>query len=158
SHPAAGGGRSGMSAAAAPALRSGQSALVEGEYPFTRTEFAALARLLEQESGIQLVEAKAALVYSRLAKRLRALGLPDFASYCRLVPRDIGERAVMVTPLPPNATRFSREPHHFDHLRRSVLEPKAAAIRAGARLRVWSSACSSGEEPYSIAMTILSVL
>jgi chemotaxis protein methyltransferase CheR len=147
-----------MSATASSARRPANDCLVEGEYPFTRAEFTALARLLEKESGIQLVEAKAALVYSRLAKRLRALGLEDFASYCKLVSHDTGERAVMVTALTTNVTRFFREPHHFDYLRDQVVAPRAAAIRAGGRLRVWSSACSSGEEPYSIAMTILSVL
>ena len=148
-----------MSTALAPTPRQAtQECLVEGEFPFTKADFRALARLLEQDSGIQLVEAKSALVYSRLAKRLRLLGLEDFGAYCKLVSRDAKERAAMLTALTTNVTRFFREPHHFDHLRKHVLEPKAAAIRAGARLRIWSSACSSGEEAYSIAMTILGVL
>lgn len=145
-----------MSVAGASARR--REVLVEGEYPFTASDFRALARMLEDDSGIQLVEAKAALVYSRLAKRLRLLGLEDFAAYCKRVVADDEERGAMLAALTTNVTRFFREPHHFDHLRKFVVEPQAAAIRAGARLRVWSSACSSGEEPYSIAMTILSVI
>lgn len=143
---------------AAPTSTRRREVLVEGEYPFTAADFHTLARMLEEDSGIQLVEAKAALAYSRLAKRLRVLGLTDFASYCKRVAADDEERGAMLAALTTNVTRFFREPHHFDHLRKCILEPQAAAIRAGARLRVWSSACSSGEEPYSIAMTILSVI
>ncbi len=145
-----------MSATQAPTRR--REALVEGEYPFTTADFRAIARMLEEDSGIQLVEAKAALVYSRLAKRVRLLGLEDFAAYCKRIATDGEERGAMLAALTTNVTRFFREPHHFDYLRKQILEPQAAAIRAGARLRIWSSACSSGEEAYSIAMTILSVI
>src|SRR5262249_39760273 len=60
--------------------------------------------------------------------------------------------------LTTNVTRFFREPHHFDHLRDVVIGPRMAALRAGARLRLWSAGCSSGQEPYSMAITALSLL
>lgn len=134
--------------------------LVEGEYPLSRGDFQRIADSLREQSGIHLPESKATLVYSRLAKRLRALQLRSFDEYCRLIeaPHGHEERSAMLAALTTNVTRFFREPHHFDHLRTHVLEPAAAAVRAGARMRLWSSACSSGQEPYSMALTLLSVI
>ncbi|MGZ6017804.1 MAG: CheR family methyltransferase, partial [Phenylobacterium sp.] len=100
---------------------------------------------------------KATLVYSRLAKRLRALGLASFQDYCALVSGHEGldERQKMLAALTTNVTRFFREPHHFDHLRDRMLPPLLSAARTGGKVRLWSAACSSGQEPYSAAMTIL---
>ena len=64
----------------------------------------------------------------------------------------------MIAALTTNVTRFFREPHHFDHLRAKVVDPIAAEIKQGRRLRIWSAGCSSGQEPYSIALSILSLL
>lgn len=134
--------------------------LVEGEYPFTEADFRRIAGMLKEQSGIHLSESKAALVYARLSKRIRQLKLRSFQEYCRLVSERGGEeeRGRMLSALTTNLTRFFREPHHFEHLKTAVLEPIAAAVRDGAKLRLWSSACSTGEEPYSMAMTVLSVL
>ena len=134
--------------------------LVNGEFPFTRGDFQTVARLLHGMAGITLQDSKATLVYSRLAKRLRVLGLESFSDYCDLVGGDAGadERQAMLAALTTNVTRFFREPHHFEHLRTRVIEPLADAIRAGRRLRIWSAGCSTGQEPYSIALTILDVL
>src|SRR5262245_34097413 len=134
--------------------------LVEGEYLFTAADFKTVAAMLHADAGIHLPPAKATLVYSRLAKRVRALRLSDFAAYCELVggPEGQEERRNMLAALTTNVTRFFREPHHFDLLRRQVLEPLAASARAGARVRLWSAGCSTGQEPYSMAMTLLSVL
>jgi chemotaxis protein methyltransferase CheR len=134
--------------------------LVEGEYAFHAEDFRRIAALLYEQSGISLSESKVALVYSRLAKRLRALGLTSFADYCDLVdsPDGDAERSAMLNALTTNLTRFYREPHHFEHMRSQLVEPMAAKIRAGGRLRIWSAGCSSGQEPYTIALTILSVL
>jgi chemotaxis protein methyltransferase CheR len=134
--------------------------MVEGEYAFTAEHFRRIATLVRDASGIHLAEAKATLVYSRLAKRLRALGLRSFEEYCGLVVSADGvdERHAMLAALTTNVTRFYREPHHFDHLRDIVLAPMLESIRAGAKLRLWSSACSMGHEPYSMALTVLSVL
>jgi len=143
----------------ATSLRSRESKLVEGEYAFTSEHFRRIAMLTREASGIHLAEAKATLVYSRLAKRLRTLGLKDFQQYCDLVASKEGaeERGAMLAALTTNVTRFFREPHHFDHLRDQLLRPIERMVRDGGRLRLWSSACSTGEEPYSMALTILSV-
>jgi chemotaxis protein methyltransferase CheR len=146
---------------AAPAIRiDDKASLVEGEYPFLQEDFERIASLMREQSGICLPGSKAVMVYSRLAKRLRALRLNSFAEYCTLIgsARGEAERSAMLAELTTNVTNFFREPHHFDHLRVRVLEPMAEAVRAGARMRLWSSACSSGEEAYSIALTVLSVL
>jgi len=137
-----------------------EAPLVDGEYPFTQANFRCIAQLLRADSGIHLADAKATLVYSRLAKRLRVLGLKSFDAYCALVSSAEGaeERYAMMAALTTNVTRFFREPHHFDHLRDKVLSPIVERVRAGARLRLWSSACSTGQEPYSMALTVLQAL
>jgi chemotaxis protein methyltransferase CheR len=68
------------------------------------------------------------------------------------------ERGRMLNALTTNLTRFYREPHHFDHLREKVLIPMVDKLRAGGRLRIWSAGCSSGQEPFSIALTILGLI
>ena len=134
--------------------------LAAGEFGFDRSDFAFIATTLHEDAGIHLPASKANLVYSRLAKRLRVLGLESFRDYCALVGSEEGarERAQMIAALTTNVTRFFREPHHFEHLRRKLVEPAAADIRAGRRLRIWSAGCSSGQEPYSIALTLLQVI
>jgi chemotaxis protein methyltransferase CheR len=129
-------------------------------FAFTNEDFRQISKVLHESAGIYLTEAKAPLVYSRLTKRLRALGLESFREYCSLIAteRGLDERQKMIAALTTNVTRFFREPHHFQHLKKNVVERMASSVRAGGRLRVWSSACSNGQEPYSIAMTILSVI
>lgn len=131
-----------------------------GEYVFTWKDFAEIAELLYEISGIHMVEAKASLMYSRLAKRVRALRLPDFAAYCALVRNEseIEERSAMLSALTTNVTRFYREPHHFDHLRSTVMPKLSEVARHGGRVRLWSAGCSAGHEPYSMAMTVLEAL
>jgi chemotaxis protein methyltransferase CheR len=134
--------------------------LAAGEFGFDKSDFAFIATTLYEGAGISLPASKANLVYSRLAKRLRALGLESFRDYCALVGSEEGteERGQMIAALTTNVTRFFREPHHFDHLRAKVVEPIAPEIKQGRRLRIWSAGCSSGQEPYSIALSILSLL
>lgn len=139
---------------------AGRDALVEGEFVFTAEDFRHIAQTLHAHAGIALSEGKAALVYSRLAKRLRVLGLRSFRDYCALIDgaEGVDERQAMMAALTTNVTRFYREPHHFDHLRDKVMPDLAARARAGGRVRLWSAACSNGQEPYSMAMTVLDVL
>lgn len=139
---------------------AGGRALVEGEFVFTAEDFRRIAHILHAHAGIALNEGKAALVYSRLAKRLRVLGLRSFRDYCTLVQSvdGVDERQAMTAALTTNVTRFFREPHHFDHLRDVVMPALAERARAGGRVRLWSAACSNGQEPYSIAMTVLAAL
>lgn len=139
---------------------SADAGIVPGEFLLTRDDFRRIATMLHEDAGIYLPDSKATLVYSRLAKRLRALGLECFRDYCALVAGENGvdERQKMLAALTTNVTRFFREPHHFKHLEEQVIAKRASAVRKGARMRIWSAACSSGQEPYSIAMSILSVI
>jgi chemotaxis protein methyltransferase CheR len=131
--------------------------MVDGEFLLTEKDFRQIAAMLHGDAGIALPESKATLVYSRLAKRLRALGLTSFRDYCELVAgeRGLDERQKMLAALTTNVTRFYREPHHFEHLKTKVLPPLLDHARKGGRVRLWSAACSTGQEPYSAAMTLL---
>lgn len=135
-------------------------AIVQGEFLLTVEDLHCIAAIARADAGIVLEDTKATLVYSRLAKRMRSTGLKTFAEYCDLVSRDDGadERGMMLAALTTNVTRFFREPHHFEHLKTKVLPPLLEKARRGGRLRLWSAACSSGQEPYSIALVILSLL
>jgi chemotaxis protein methyltransferase CheR len=115
--------------------------------------------MLYADAGIFIPESKTTLVYSRLVKRLRMLNLASFRDYCDLVgsPQGSGERLEMLSALTTNVTRFFREPHHFEHLGAQVLPPLLELARRGGRVRLWSAACSSGPEPYSMALTVLSL-
>jgi chemotaxis protein methyltransferase CheR len=116
-------------------------------------EFARIVRLVRQDSGIALGASKRDLVYGRLRRRLRALRLRSFADYLALLdgPEGPAERIRMINAITTNLTGFFREPHHFEHLAAEVL---SQLPQAGRRLRIWSAGCSSGEEPYTVAMTL----
>lgn len=133
--------------------------VVSGEFGFRGEDFEFIATTLYDEAGIHLAPSKANLVYSRLTKRLRSLGLESFAAYCDLIgsPDGADERAQMIAALTTNVTRFFRERHHFDHLERELLPDLLAHARAGGKVRLWSAACSTGQEAYSIALSILAV-
>lgn len=133
---------------------------MEGDYGFGADEFRRIAAMLHGDAGIHLPETKMTLVYSRLVKRLRTLGLSSFRDYCDLVSGKDGqdERQQMLVALTTNVTSFFREPHHFEHLKTVSLPPLVERAKRGGRVRLWSSACSRGHEPYSIAMTLLSVM
>jgi chemotaxis protein methyltransferase CheR len=118
-------------------------------------DFAALRELVKSHTGIHLTEQKRELVYGRLSRRLRALGLESFRAYRRLLERgDSDELVQFCNAITTNLTSFFREAHHFQYLREQLLAPRAADARGARRLRFWSAGCSSGEEPYSLAMTI----
>ncbi|MBV6416123.1 MAG: Chemotaxis protein methyltransferase [Steroidobacteraceae bacterium] len=107
-----------------------------------------------EDTGIRLADSKRELVYGRVTRRLRALGLDSFRAYRALLERDDGrEREALRSVITTKLTAFGREAHHFDHLRDQLLRPWAAAGARG-RLRIWSAGCASGEEPYSIAMAV----
>jgi len=120
-------------------------------------EFAVLAKLVHENSGIVLADAKKGLVVSRLSRRLRELGLGDFAQYCRLLQSAQGteERAKLISALTTNVTKFFREDHHFRALEKQVFPALIARARSGGRVRIWSAGCSTGEEPYSLAIELL---
>src|SRR5688572_13070680 len=144
----------------ADSKNQGAGGLVEGEFLFTNEDFRKIAQILHSHAGIALAEGKAALVYSRLAKRLRSLGMRSFREYCALIEdaKGVDERQTMMAALTTNVTRYFREPHHFDHLRDHVMPKLAERARRGGRVRMWSAACSNGQEPYSMAITVLAAL
>ncbi|MGX5667877.1 protein-glutamate O-methyltransferase [Rhizobium daejeonense] len=139
---------------------SDDEVLASGEYPLTRRDLNEIAAMIYSDAGISLNDSKASLVYSRLSKHIRNLGLSGFRAYCNLVasPEGAAERREMLSHLTTNFTRFFRENHHFDHLRTDVLPELINRAKAGGRVRIWSAACSDGQEPYSIALTVLSLL
>jgi chemotaxis protein methyltransferase CheR len=121
-------------------------------------EFALFRDLIHRESGIYLSEAKKALVVGRLGRRLRELGLGSLEAYYRLLAEgDEEERARMLDCICTNETHFFREPRQFEFLVEQVFPEWEARAAAGMprRIRAWSAACSTGEEPYSLAMTLL---
>ncbi|WP_111431575.1 protein-glutamate O-methyltransferase CheR [Rhodobacteraceae bacterium DSL-40] len=144
---------------AEPARSPGAGGVAGQEIRLTPEVFRRIARAVREYAGISLPESKMALVQARLAKRLRALGMTDFAPYCALIEgrsdEALAERQELITAITTNVTRFFREPHHFDMLRTRVLPPLIEHARKGGRVRLWSAGCSTGEEPYSIALTML---
>ena len=122
--------------------------------------FTKFQQLIYRESGIWLGSHKHALLTGRLARRLRLLGLGTMQEYYQLViqPDQLHERAVMLDCITTNETHFFREPRHFDYLERQVFpkwQQEAATEQRSMHLRIWSAGCSSGEEPYSLAMLLL---
>jgi chemotaxis protein methyltransferase CheR len=114
--------------------------------------------LANAHAGITLPDYKRNMVYRRVSKRLMALNMPDFATYQDLLssPRGQDEIEFFVNALTTNKTEFFRENHHFEHLA-SVALPRLHGTRnieGRRKLRIWSAGCSTGQEPYSIAMTV----
>jgi chemotaxis protein methyltransferase CheR len=123
-------------------------------------DFGLIRGLIYREAGIHLTSAKKALVVARLGRRLRALGLHSYGAYFQLVngPEGASERVHMVDAISTNETSFFRERKHFDLLEQQILpgwRNDAAAGRRPRCIRAWSAGCSSGEEPYSLAMVLL---
>lgn len=118
------------------------------EFQFTTADFDKVRKLIHQQAGISLSAAKQDMVYSRLSRRLRACGDKTFADYLGRLERDKAEAETFINSLTTNLTSFFREAHHFDILAERLRQ-------AGERqpIKIWCAAASTGEEPYSIAMT-----
>jgi chemotaxis protein methyltransferase CheR len=120
----------------------------EREFHFTQADFERIRKLIYQQAGISLAPIKQDMVYSRLARRLRVLKLDTFAEYLALLEAgDAEEWETFVNSLTTNLTSFFREAHHFDILRQHLQKGQHKP------LRIWCSAASTGEEPYSLAIT-----
>ncbi|WP_196137324.1 protein-glutamate O-methyltransferase CheR [Aliikangiella sp. G2MR2-5] len=133
----------------------GSEILVKREFTFTRRNFERIVDLINRLSGISLSDRKTDMVYSRLARRIRRLGMRDFDSYIALLESDDEEKVNFINALTTNLTHFFRESHHFDYLK-DVYIPEL--IQSGQkRIRFWSAGCSTGEEPYSLAMVWQSI-
>ncbi len=116
-----------------------------------KAQFEKISQLVYRLTGINLHSGKYELVKARLLKRLRALGLEDVDVYMEYLEnnRSNGELTSMIEAMTTNKTSFFRELHHFDYLRREIIP----AVK-NRRIRIWSAGCSSGEEPYSIAIAL----
>jgi chemotaxis protein methyltransferase CheR len=126
--------------------------LVLDRVPLTAETFQSLRDLLYEHSGIALAQHKLTMVQSRLAKRLRALGLRTYEEYLDEIGNpDSPEWTEFINALTTNLTSFFREGHHFTKLV-ELLKP---AYESSRRIKIWSAGCSTGEEPYTLAMTLL---
>jgi chemotaxis protein methyltransferase CheR len=129
--------------------------------PLEPGEFGLFQRIVFREAGIHLGDIKLALVASRLMRRIRELGLGSYGSYYRRVVEDEDELRLMLDAITTNETHFFREGRHFELVAESVVpawRQEAASGERDRRVRVWSAGCSTGEEPYSLAMALLSAL
>jgi len=123
----------------------------EREFEFTLEDFERVSRLIYEHAGISLKPSKQDMVYSRLARRLRATGVDSFRDYLVLLEsNDTAEWEAFVNSLTTNLTSFFREPHHFPLLAEHVIKQKRRHP-----ICLWCSAASTGEEPYSMAMTMV---
>ncbi len=128
-----------------------------GAVLFSDSEFERLAAFANRSFGLKLSPAKKPLVYSRISKRLTALKIGSLNNYIDLVEKtnDLGERLELISALTTNVTAFFRENHHFETVRKDIVPSLASKPGNPKRVRFWSAGCSTGEEPYSIAMTLL---
>lgn len=129
------------------------TATTEREFEFTGVHFNKAKQELYDYAGIALAEHKQDMVYNRLVRRLRELGLDSFDEYFRCLDSSPAEFTQFINALTTNLTAFFRERHHFDYVKDQILP--ALKDSGQQRLRVWSAGCSLGEEPYSLAMSLL---
>jgi chemotaxis protein methyltransferase CheR len=130
----------------------------EREFEFSDADFRSLVQLAHAHTGIALADSKRNLVYGRLSRRLRALKMSSFREYREFLQSPDGEVEIegFINSISTNLTKLFRESHHFDHFRTNVAASfaRSASSKAGSRLRIWSAGCSTGEEPYTIAMVL----
>jgi chemotaxis protein methyltransferase CheR len=125
------------------------------EFAFSDEDFNALRTLVKTHTGINLTDQKRELVYGRISRRLRTLNLHSFRDYRELLSDESGkEFAEFCNAITTNLTSFFRESHHFEYVRDHILVPRLNDAKGSRRVRIWCAGCSSGEEPYSLAMTI----
>lgn len=145
-----------------PGAISPRPAVKEREFEWRDQDFKFLSALLHEKTGIVLTERKKEMMYGRLVRRLRALDLDSFATYCDYLKGPAGEQELGLTlnAITTNTTNFFREIHHFEYLRDIILPPVCQKIDHNSQhhFRIWSAGCSSGQEPYSIAMVMRQVL
>ena len=127
-------------------------------FNFSDRDFHFIVKFIGEHAGIVMSDAKRDLIYGRLAPRLRKLQLTDFSDYCNILKSgDREEIELFTNALTTNLTSFFREQHHFDFLQKELI-PALVKNKTSRTLRVWSAGCSTGEEPYSIAMAVSEVL
>ena len=135
-------------------MASDEAAKEGREFHFTKKDFDRVRKLIYDHAGISLSDAKQELVYSRLSRRLRATGISNFTEYIALLENNNeAEWEEFANSLTTNLTSFFREAHHFP-----VLAEHLRALRGKHPISLWCSAASTGEEPYTMAMTVLDAL
>ncbi|MDQ7017415.1 MAG: CheR family methyltransferase [Gammaproteobacteria bacterium] len=130
------------------------------EFSFSRKNFDFLRKISNENTGIVVSDDKFDMFYSRLSRRVRRLGLSNFDEYCDFIEQSgaKGELTELINSVTTNLTSFFREQHHFDYLKMTVIPELLVKNRADKEMSVWSSGCSTGEEPYSLAITLLDSL
>ncbi len=124
------------------------------EFPMMDTDFDFIARMANEKTGIQLGKHKRDMIYSRIVRRIRSLNLQTFSEYCDYLKSHQNEEMTnFINAITTNLTSFFREEHHFDFLKDTVIPEIKSKNTVSKKLRVWSAGCSTGEEPYSLAMT-----
>src|SRR5258707_5434173 len=130
-----------------------EAAPYDREFQFSDADFRSLVALAREQTGISLSDSKRNLIYSRLSRRLRVLGLTSFRAYREYLQSSDGEQEIesFINSISTNLTKFFRESHHFDHLRDRVALPfsQASSGKPGQKLRIWSAGCSTGEEAHN---------
>lgn len=128
---------------------------MQQEFALHDRDFRKIVEIVTTKTGIVINDKKRAFVHGRLGRRLRVLGLSDFSQYCRVLegPDGDAEQSMLVNAITTNHTSFFREPHHFDYLVKTIL-PSVVQGATKRRLRIWSAGCSTGEEPYTLAMVL----
>ncbi|VAX07711.1 Chemotaxis protein methyltransferase CheR [hydrothermal vent metagenome] len=126
------------------------------EFKFTKRDFDFIRRISNERTGIVVSDEKFDMFYARLSRRVRELGLKSFSQYCDLLKNDAGGDEVLelVNAVTTNLTAFFRENHHFEYLQDTVLPQLRKINKADHKIRIWSAGCSTGEEPYSLAITL----
>jgi len=126
------------------------------EHSLSEKDFRFICKLVYDGTGIVLNERKQDMVYRRLMRRTRDLKLASFNEYCRLLQDDNNDEFPnFVNAITTNLTSFFREEHHFDYLCEKFIPQHLSQYKHTHKLRIWSAACSTGEEPYSLAMTLI---
>jgi chemotaxis protein methyltransferase CheR len=134
---------------------SGETSVAGREFVFTDGDFEQVVKLVKGYTGIVLAESKRELVYGRLVRRLRALRVRSFAEYLlQLEKGDQSELQQFCNAITTNLTAFFRENHHFEFLAKELVPTILKRNAASRRVRIWSAGCSTGEEPYSVAMVL----
>lgn len=134
-----------------------QRSIKSAEFDFSPRDFEFISNFAQSEFGISLPSSKHLMVYSRISRRMRSLDLVDFVSYKKLIESDEtkAERLELLSALTTNVTHFFRERHHFEFLKVKILPELIFKAQNEGRIRIWSAGCSTGQEPYSIALSIL---
>lgn len=125
------------------------------EQVYSRADFEQIRDIVYQVAGIVMAPEKATLVYSRIAPLVRTSNCQTFTRYIMMIREDPAELRKAINALTTNHTFFYRERHHFDHLASVVRPHLRACAAAGRPVRIWSAGCSTGEELYSLALTLL---